>query len=41
MEEMKADTKKEKEDEIKALTIQSDPAFCVKLLVAKVLDPDE
>ena len=35
MKEMKQEISKEKEEETKSQTIQSEPAFCIKFLVAK------
>lgn len=41
MKDMKKEIKKEKEEEVKQQTIQSTPAFCIKALVARIVDSKE
>ena len=38
MQEMKTEIKKEKEEEVKNMTVTSEPAFCMKVLVAKLIE---
>jgi len=41
MKDMSTEIKKEKDEEIKQLTIVGEPSFCMKALVAKKVDPKE